>query len=116
MYKKRAMTLMEIMIVILLITLIGGAIGYNVKGSLGKGKEFKTKQAKAQLEDILDLCLQEGMDPKEYARDPEKFLADSGLAKDPKNLLKDGNGRPFKVTYDRTKKHFVVKVQGDHTP
>src|SRR3989344_5025868 len=85
--KKRTFTLIEIMIVILLITLIGGVIGYNVKGSLKKGKEFKTKQAKAQLEDILEICLQEGMDPKEFENDPIKFLEDSGLAKDAKSLL-----------------------------
>lgn len=97
------------MIVILLISLIGGAIGYNVKGSLKKGKEFKSKQAKAQLEDILELCLQEGKTPTEILRDTTKTLRESGLAKDPDSLLKDGFGRPFEITYDDKKHTFIVK-------
>ena len=108
--KKRALTLIEIMIVILLITLIGGAVGYNVKGSLKKGRDFKTEQAKAQLEDIFELCVQEGKDPRKIVEKPIEFLTESGLAKDPKKLLQDGNGRDFKISYDEKKKAITVEV------
>jgi type II secretory pathway pseudopilin PulG len=57
---KRTLTLLEIMIVIFLITLITGVIGYNMKGSLDKGKAFRTSQAKEQLHDMLLLALAEG--------------------------------------------------------
>ena len=107
--KKRALTLIEIMIVIMLITLIGGAIGYNVKGSLSKGRKFKTELAKAQLADILEICVQDGMDPKTFARDPVDFLKKSGLAKDPERLLEDGHGNRFIVTYNEKAKEFVIK-------
>ena len=106
--KKRALTIIEIMIVILLIGLIGGAIGYNVKGSLKKGKEFKTKRAKAQLEDLLELCVQEGMNPKKVVEKPLENIKKLGIAKDPESLLKDGDGRPFLITFDDKQKIFHV--------
>ncbi len=106
--KKRALTLIEVMIVILLITLIGGAIGYNVKGSLKKGKKFKTERAQAQLEDIFDICIQEGTKPQDIVADPLKFLKESGLAKDPEKLMLDGNGNKFLVTYDSKNKKLHV--------
>ena len=43
--KQYALTLIEIMIVIVLIGLIGSVIGANMKGSLDEGKAFKTKYA-----------------------------------------------------------------------
>ena len=55
--KKRALTLLEIMIVIFLITLITGAIGYNMLGTLDRGRVFRTQQAKEQLHDLLLICL-----------------------------------------------------------
>lgn len=108
--KKRALTLMEIMIVIFLITLIGGAIGYNVKGSLSKGKKFKTEQAKSQLEDILELCLQDGMNPNEFLNNKVRTLKQYSIAKDPEKLLKDGEGKDFNITYNAQKKSFTVEV------
>jgi type II secretory pathway pseudopilin PulG len=108
--KKKALTLIEIMIVILLITLIGGAIGYNVKGSLKKGREFKTKQAQQQLADILEICLQEGTSVQQILADTEEAVKSTGLAKDPKKLLNDGNGVPFEITYDDRAKAFRINV------
>ncbi len=102
--KKRALTLIEIMIVIMLITLISGAIGYNMKGALSKGKVFKTKQAKEQLHDQLLLCVDEGNSFSDVARRPEYYLKELGLAKNPKKLLEDGWGTRFQisVTSDNT--------------
>ncbi len=97
MKKKRALTLIEIMIVIFLITLVTGAIGYNMKGTLDKGKKFKTEQAMAQLHDLLLLCVDEGHPIDEVAKDPAKYLKLSGLAKDPSKLIKDGWNVPFEI-------------------
>ena len=60
MKKKRAITLLEIMIVILLIGLIGGVVSYNLKGTLDKGKAFASKEGAKKLEDILNLEIQQG--------------------------------------------------------
>ncbi len=70
MRKKRAITLLEIMIVILLIGLIGGVVSYNLKGTLDKGKEFASKEGAQKLEDILNLEIQQGSPTAlELARD-----------------------------------------------
>ncbi len=106
--KKKAFTLIEIMIVIFLITLITGAIGYNMKSSMNKGKEFRTKQAHAQLHDLLLICLDEGATADLIAADPEKYLTKSGLAKDPKNILKDGWNKKFNIVAAPDKKDFVI--------
>ena len=51
--KKRSVTLLEMMIVITLIGLIASVIGYNMKGSLDRGKAFKTEESQKQIKDIL---------------------------------------------------------------
>ena len=106
--KKRALSLIEVMIVIFLITLITGAIGYNMKGSMNKGKEFRTKQAKQQLYDLLLICLDEGKDADELAKDPGKYLRESGLAKDPDKLILDGWSEKFKIDVLPGKKDFKI--------
>jgi type II secretory pathway pseudopilin PulG len=107
--KKRALTLIEIMIVIFLITLITGAIGYNMKGSMNKGKEFRTKQAKEQLHDLLLICLDEGSEDAEtIAGDPVRYLKKSGLAKDADKLVQDGWGTAFKIKVTADKKDFEI--------
>lgn len=106
--KKRALTLIEIMIVIFLITLITGAIGYNMKGSMDKGKKFRTEQAKAQLHDLLLICLDEMGDADKVMADLEDALKKSGLAKDPSRLLNDGWGTPFVVKLTANKKDFDI--------
>lgn len=100
--KKRSFTLLEIMIVIFLIGIIGSVIGYNMKGSLEKGKAFRTEQAIRQIEDSLSLMLAEGTTTQdEIVDDLEKVLAKSGLFKKPEEIAKDGWGTPFDVSFDK---------------
>jgi type II secretory pathway pseudopilin PulG len=97
--KKRALTLLEIMIVIFLITLITGTIGFSFRGTLDKGRAFRTEQAKEQLRDLLLMCLAEGKaDVDALAKNPVKYLKETNLAKDPKKLVKDGWNQPFEIT------------------
>jgi len=98
--KKRPFSLLEIMIVIFLIGLIGGTIGYNMKGSLDKGREFKTRESIRQVTDILLLQIAEGADMDDVVKKPEKFLKESGLVKDPSKLLLDGWGSKIEVSID----------------
>ncbi len=98
------------MIVIFLITLITGAIGYNMRGSLNKGKEMRTHQAISQLKDLLLICLEEDKEatPEKLIADPAYFLKRSGIAKDPDQLIKDGWGEPLKIVYNKSQKDFEV--------
>jgi len=99
--QKRAFTLLEIMIVICLIGLISGVVGYSMKGSLNKGKAFKTEQAANKLQDIIELELAKGDQKKEHWKeDPVAFLKKTGLVRKPSDLLKDGWGNPFEVEID----------------
>lgn len=112
--KKRALTLLEVMIVIFLITLITGAIGYNMRGALDKGKVFRTNQAKEQLHDLLLICLHEGGKPEEIAANPVKALSDLGLAKDPEHLVLDGWNTKFEIKPTADKLDF--SIESSHMP
>ena len=101
--KKKAITLLEIMIVIFLIGLIGSVIGYNVKGSLEEGKAFRTQQGAARIQDILLMEIANGAEPETVAANPEKYLLHSGVANQAKKLLKDGWGKPY-----------IIKAKGDN--
>lgn len=90
---------MEIMIVIFLIGLIAGAIGYNMRGSLNEGRAFRTQTASEQIRDILLLEVAKGnVSLKEAVNQPELCLKASGMVRDPAKLLKDGWGVPFRIT------------------
>jgi len=105
---KRSLTLLEIMIVIFLITLITGVIGYNMKGSMDKGKAFRTVQAQEQLHDLLIMALSEGETQADILKNPTAALKKVGIAKDPAKLLKDGWGDPF-VIKEKTKGDFSIR-------
>jgi general secretion pathway protein G len=108
--KKRALTLLEIMIVIFLITLITGTIGYNMRGTLDKGRAFRTERAKEQLHDLLLICLAESdKTAAQIASDPSEYLKQTGLAKDPKGLILDGWKEPFKITVNPSGTDFNIK-------
>lgn len=104
MKQKRAFTLMEIMIVIFLIGIIGGAISYNMRGSLDRGRAFKTEQAMNQLRDIFELELANGnynaQEIAERADLRENIIKASGLSRDAKKLLKDGWNEPLEFSPD----------------
>lgn len=95
--KKYALTLLEVMIVIVLIGIIGSVIGYNMKDSLDEGKAFRTRYAMQQIQDILLLEAAKGTPLKTVVAEKEKYLAASGLVKNVQKMLVDGWGQPFKV-------------------
>ncbi len=107
--KKRALSLLEIMIVIFLITLITGTIGYSMRGTLDKGRAFRTQQAQEQLHDLLLICLAEKGDAEAITKDPLHYLNTLGLAKDPDNLIVDGWKVKFDITTNQSKNDFNIK-------
>ncbi len=100
--------MLEIMIVIFLITLITGAIGYNMKGTLDRGRAFRTEQAKAQLHDLLLICMEEGVKPDELAKEPAANLKKYNLAKNSEKIVQDGWGSNFVIQYIQSKNDFKI--------
>ena len=110
--KKRTLTLLEIMIVIVLIGLIGSVIGFNMKGSLEEGRAFKTKKAKEQIEDIFMLELARGTSVDYILENKAEVLDNSGLVKNPAEFLKDGWGKEFEIKADgRANDKFIVRSE-----
>ena len=95
---KRAITLLEIMIVIFIIGIIGSVIGYNMRGSLEKGKVFKTEQGIKMIYNVLELQLAQGVSPDDVANNPSQFLENSGVVQNVDRLLRDGWGNTYTVT------------------
>ena len=104
--KKLPLTLLEIMIVIFLIGLISSVIGFNMKGSLDKGKVFKTEKGIAQIKEILLLEIAQdrlalrditSADPIENKKNAKKCLEGSGMIKEVEKTFKDGWGDEYEI-------------------
>ena len=101
MRKKRAITLLEIMIVILLIGLIGGVVSYNLKGTLDKGKKFRSDEGAKKLQDILNYEISAGTaSVAEILKIPASVVTKSGFISptEVEKFLLDGFGRPYNIS------------------
>lgn len=99
--KKRYVTLIEMMIVMFLIALIIGVLGYNYRGTLEQGKAFKTKTGIEKLETILNLAIAE--DPKlmdDIESSWPEVVRRSPLVQNADALIYDGWGQPYTVTVE----------------
>lgn len=106
--EKRALTLIEIMVVIFIITLISGVVGYNLKGSMDKGRAFKTEQGIEQLTNLLLICISEGAKLDDVKNKPASVIRKNGLARDPDKLVVDGWNKPYKIEIDENEKITVT--------
>ena len=98
MKKKRAITLIEIMIVILLIGIIGGTLAFNMRGSMDQGRAFKTEQNMTRIHDILMLdSAQTGDEGSALCNNWEDRIKASPMVKDANELCYDGWKQPFSV-------------------
>lgn len=98
MKKKRSITLIEIMIVILLIGLIGGALAYNMRGSLEKGRAFKTEQHIERLHDILMLeHARTDQALRTIVNNKREIVQRSPLVKNGLSILRDGWGNELTI-------------------
>ena len=103
MRRQAGMTLLEIMIVIFIIGIIGSVIGYNMRGSLDKGKAFKTKEGVNKLYEIVQLEEAQGnpLNPElDLETAVEQLLTNSGLVRKPSDLMKDGWGNTYRFRYE----------------
>lgn len=99
--KKRFVTLIEIMIVILLIGIIGGVLAFNMKGSLDKGREFKTKQNKQRIEDILNLELATSDKSSDKILNEWSTIVKNSPLSAGEQTTKTGNNALFVVTFEK---------------
>jgi len=95
--RKSPITLLEIMIVIFIIGIIGGVIGYNMKGSLDEGRSFKSEQGSKQVYDLLTLKMADGTSLEDILEDPKKALKENGFVNNTKKLLQDGWSNEFEL-------------------
>ncbi len=94
---KRPLTILETMVVISLIALVMGVLGYNMKGVLEKGKAFRTEQAIERLQNVFQMAAAEGVPYNEIKEQLSHYVQTYGMVKNPKEFLKDGWGEPFTI-------------------
>ena len=118
MRKKQAMTLLEVMIVIFIIGIIASVVGYNMRGSLDKGKAFKTKEGMRKLYDIVQLEMEpgelDGKDGDALRTEVERLVRKSGLVKNVKELLKDGWGNGYTCNLENSDIRFTSQKYIDY--
>lgn len=108
--KRRFVTLIEMMIVMFIISMIIGILGYNYRGFLEKGKAFKTKAGLEKLEDWLSLYVAENPSKlSDIENEWKDVVKESPIVKNPNDLLYDGWGEPYEVTVEDGE--IVVKSQ-----
>ena len=93
--QKQAMTLLEIMIVIFIIGIVASVMGFNMRGTLDKGKAFKTEQGINKIYEICQLRLSQGATVESIISEPHVELRKSGMVKNPKKFLVDGWGDKY---------------------
>lgn len=96
--KRRYVTLIEMMIVMFLIMLIFGVVGYNMSGSLEKGKVFATRAGIKKVEQILNLAVAENPSLLDNIESNWRGIVNaSPLADKGSGLTKDGWGVEYDV-------------------
>lgn len=95
---KRSMTLIEIMVVITLIGIVGGALAFNMRGSIQKGKIFQTEQNCARVYDALMMeYATSGLSLQEIIDNKESILKSASWCQNGEKLLKDAWGEDLIV-------------------
>jgi type II secretory pathway pseudopilin PulG len=102
MKKKRrrlAVTLIEMIIVMILIATITGVLAVSYRGMLEKGNAFKTEQRIRRLEAILTTYFMEHPTEVGTIDDYTFIVKNSPLAGEKaEEMLRDGWGKPFEIS------------------
>lgn len=85
------------MIVIVIISIIGGVIGYNMKGSLDEGRAFRSEQGSRQVYDLLTLKMADGTPRDAILENPKVALDENGFINNTKKLLRDGWSNEYEL-------------------
>lgn len=96
---RRAITLIEMIVVMILIATITGAVALNYRESLNEGKAFKTQAGMDRLETVLSLYYAEH--PGEPVRGGEdeflNIVSQSPLVRNAKDFIRDGWGIKYEI-------------------
>ncbi len=96
------------MIVITIISIVGGLMTYNLKGSLAKGRSFKSEAASKEAYDILTLQLSTDSNLTQILDDPHSVLRGSGLVKNANTVMRDGWGNDFQAIQIADSDDFIL--------
>ena len=118
--KKRAMTLLEVMIVIFIIGIIGSVIGYNMRGSMDQGKAFKTKEGISKVYNIVHLEMGSN-DIKDLNEANSEVISErvgevlraSGLVNKPKQYLEDGWKNPLEFHVEKVDGTYEIRMTSE---
>lgn len=114
MKKRRFITLIEIMIVIVLIGIVAGALAFNMSGSLDEGKAFKSRQNVERVSQILEMAMAEGScSGHEVEKNWKEVVKRSPLsAKNFEETCRDGWKEELVVKFNRTTENLTVSSKG----
>lgn len=108
-FKKRFITLVEMMIVMFLIAMITGVIAYNYTGTLEEGKAFKTKTGIDKIHTVIDLHLATSPEDRDHIETMWRGIVEnSQLVKNSKELIKDGWGIEYQVSKDQNNEIKII--------
>lgn len=100
--RKQAITLMEVMVVIVLVGMISGVLAVNMKGSIRKGKIFQTEQQCMRVQEVLMMeYATSGLSLDQIVEDRAAILKNSLLMPQGKDPLKDAWGDDLIVRISR---------------
>lgn len=107
--KKRSITLIEIMVVILIIGIISSVLAFNMSGSVDQGKIFQSEQKSARIYDILMMeYAQSNVDLEDIVESYEQIIKKSPLIKNDKNFLLDAWGDKLIIKLNKDKDDIIV--------
>jgi general secretion pathway protein G len=101
--RRWAITLIEMIIVMILITTITGAIAYNYRESLNEGRAFKTKEGISRIETIVMLHLAEHTEDIANCSSVNwtAVVGDHPLVRGQRDFMRDGWGVPYDIRVER---------------
>lgn len=111
---RRAITLIEMIVVMMLIATITGAVAFNYQKSLNEGRAFRTKEGKERVETMISLFFAEHPteDKNRKGVDAFKQMAkESPLVKNEDDFLKDGWGNYFEIETRDTGSDVEISVK-----
>lgn len=98
---KRAITLIEMIVVMILIATITGAVAHNYRESLNEGRAFRTKEGIERIQTIISLYYAEHPEEMDAENKTNETFANiarqSPLVRDAQEFLRDGWGIPYKI-------------------
>ncbi|MCY3974550.1 MAG: prepilin-type N-terminal cleavage/methylation domain-containing protein [Simkaniaceae bacterium] len=116
--KKRAFTLFEVMIVLFIIGIVGSVLSYNMRGSMERGKAFKTKEAIHKIYQIVSLEMSERGEPYRSDQNATEYivalLKNSGFIRKVDDYVRDGWGENMRFSMRMVDRVWEPRIYSSH--